>query len=498
MYKNKYIKYKKKYVDLKNKKMIGGALDKSVKPGSPWIAPLEVVTYPKFDKGDKFIHIYNKKTGTIRSLRDGSYEKKERAKDPSHYYYHVDFDDGTFETYMHQQYMKLVNSDIPKKPPPSVDTHPIKKNQNKFKVGDMVKRIGSSWNDGGSVNPEAMGLVGEIMFISESVDNIIPKLYVINFPYLYKGTKHEGVLLSVPEKDLILFPLRNSSPINSSPINSSPINSSPINLLHTNEVNTVLPKLGHGCWKEIVNAKSNEEYGRLAPKYKITTYKSYTTKKEIGSVVRTTDVFCSQNYPSFMFMETKDIDMRTGYTKNISLAYRDFVNINICDNFPNPGKGTQAEEVFNDGLSGECTGNNNKYNFKPSNPKVSNNIFSFDMSPTNSLPSNLSPTNILQNNYLQLPNQDSLFVNKFRPKTRNYPDGFIPDYSNNMYNNPSEDSDNIDWNKYHQEINKDLDDTTIKKPSKKPKKKPSKKPKKKPKKKPSKKPKKKPSKKSNK
>ena len=37
----------------------------------------------------------------MRNLRDDSHEKFIRQSDPTHYYYNVDFDDGTFETYIH-------------------------------------------------------------------------------------------------------------------------------------------------------------------------------------------------------------------------------------------------------------------------------------------------------------------------------------------------------------------------------------------------------------
>jgi hypothetical protein len=81
---------------------------------------------------------------------------------------------------------------------------------NKFKLGDMVKRIGSSYNEGSKV--EALGMIGEIKNINESSEwppqsgKMIPKMYFINFPDLYKGTKHEGVLLGVVEDDLELVP----------------------------------------------------------------------------------------------------------------------------------------------------------------------------------------------------------------------------------------------------------------------------------------------------
>ena len=80
---------------------------------------------------------------------------------------------------------------------------------NKFKLGDTVKRIGGSWADKG-YKVEALGMVGVIQFIQESSEwppqsgRVLPKQYFIHFPDLYKGTKHDGVLLGVPEEDLEL------------------------------------------------------------------------------------------------------------------------------------------------------------------------------------------------------------------------------------------------------------------------------------------------------
>ena len=62
-----------------------------------------------FNRGDRFQHINQgvkaNLWGTVRYLRDDEYEINARISDPSHYYYYVDFDDGTFETYLNQMYM---------------------------------------------------------------------------------------------------------------------------------------------------------------------------------------------------------------------------------------------------------------------------------------------------------------------------------------------------------------------------------------------------------
>jgi hypothetical protein len=59
-------------------------------------------------KGTKFICKYSNKSGKIIKLRDDEYEKQQRKSYPSDYYYHVDFDDGTFETYMYGKDMILI------------------------------------------------------------------------------------------------------------------------------------------------------------------------------------------------------------------------------------------------------------------------------------------------------------------------------------------------------------------------------------------------------
>ena len=86
-YEQKYLKYKRKYLDLKNS-LIGGQ--------------------QKFFKGDKFQHKVSKKTGKIDYLRDDAYEKTQRLKDPEHYFYSVHYDDNSFETYLSQNDMEKI------------------------------------------------------------------------------------------------------------------------------------------------------------------------------------------------------------------------------------------------------------------------------------------------------------------------------------------------------------------------------------------------------
>lgn len=61
-----------------------------------------------FNCGQRFYSIFNNKYGTIKYLRDDSHEKQMRQSDPTHYYYHVDFDDGSFETYIHGMHLKPI------------------------------------------------------------------------------------------------------------------------------------------------------------------------------------------------------------------------------------------------------------------------------------------------------------------------------------------------------------------------------------------------------
>lgn len=77
---------------------------------------LELVSYleddkyenQKFDKDDRFINTLNNKKGTICYLRDDSYEKSLRKINSNHFCYSVDYDDGTFETYENQKYMRNI------------------------------------------------------------------------------------------------------------------------------------------------------------------------------------------------------------------------------------------------------------------------------------------------------------------------------------------------------------------------------------------------------
>ena len=60
----------------------------------------------RFQENDRFQHKINNKTGTVKRLRDDLWEQKNSW--PANYHYSVNFDDGTFETYLNERYMKPI------------------------------------------------------------------------------------------------------------------------------------------------------------------------------------------------------------------------------------------------------------------------------------------------------------------------------------------------------------------------------------------------------
>lgn len=68
----------------------------------------QLATYSNYKLGQRFINTCTNKTGTIRYLRNDEYEKNQRKSNPTHYYYSVDYDDGSFETYEYGKYLKLI------------------------------------------------------------------------------------------------------------------------------------------------------------------------------------------------------------------------------------------------------------------------------------------------------------------------------------------------------------------------------------------------------
>ena len=59
-----------------------------------------------FHVGDRIYCDAFKKHGKIISIRDESYERQKRKNDPNHpFYYHIQFDDGSFDTYVSGNFM---------------------------------------------------------------------------------------------------------------------------------------------------------------------------------------------------------------------------------------------------------------------------------------------------------------------------------------------------------------------------------------------------------
>ena len=69
---------------------------------------IELLVYSNYEEGQRFINTRTNKIGTVRYLRDGIYEKNQRKSNPAHYYYYVDYDDASFETYEYGEYLKPI------------------------------------------------------------------------------------------------------------------------------------------------------------------------------------------------------------------------------------------------------------------------------------------------------------------------------------------------------------------------------------------------------
>ena len=59
----------------------------------------------RFSVGMRFYSEWSHKSGKVAAVRNNRYEREQRAKDPTHWWYHVDYDDGSFETMLAQSAM---------------------------------------------------------------------------------------------------------------------------------------------------------------------------------------------------------------------------------------------------------------------------------------------------------------------------------------------------------------------------------------------------------
>ena len=62
---------------------------------------------PAFGSGQKVVVVLTGKRGTVERLRDDAYERGRRCANPGHYFYSINFDDGTFDTYIAQTDLRL-------------------------------------------------------------------------------------------------------------------------------------------------------------------------------------------------------------------------------------------------------------------------------------------------------------------------------------------------------------------------------------------------------
>ena len=60
-----------------------------------------------FNQWDKIYDIWKKKHGTVKYLRNDTYEKNCRKNNQHTYYYFIDYDDGTFDTYVNGNDLKI-------------------------------------------------------------------------------------------------------------------------------------------------------------------------------------------------------------------------------------------------------------------------------------------------------------------------------------------------------------------------------------------------------
>jgi hypothetical protein len=56
--------------------------------------------YRQFADGSRVRHVWSGRVGTVERLRDDAYERDRRASKACHFFYSVEFDDKTFDTYV--------------------------------------------------------------------------------------------------------------------------------------------------------------------------------------------------------------------------------------------------------------------------------------------------------------------------------------------------------------------------------------------------------------
>ena len=59
----------------------------------------------RFVIGMRFFDVWLAKSGTVVAVRNDRYEREQRVTDPTRWYYHVDYDDGSCETMLAQSDM---------------------------------------------------------------------------------------------------------------------------------------------------------------------------------------------------------------------------------------------------------------------------------------------------------------------------------------------------------------------------------------------------------
>ena len=52
-----------------------------------------------FAQGDRFLNLHTGKTGQVVRMRNDEREQMMRTNNPRHYYYSVEYDDGSYESY---------------------------------------------------------------------------------------------------------------------------------------------------------------------------------------------------------------------------------------------------------------------------------------------------------------------------------------------------------------------------------------------------------------